>query len=297
MVNYIYFLEDSMGYYKEKMIEHLKIKGFSPKTIKAYTSCMKNFIKFIKIPPDKVEHNDIYLYQLDLVKNRKVSYCYFNQTVCALRFFYRHVCKKDWNIEHIAYQKKGFSLPHVINKQEVKSLLSQIDNIKHKAIVSTIYSAGLRLQEAVNLRVEDIDSKRLLLRVHQGKGRKDRYVMLSPILLKLLRKYYRNTYPKPITYLFTGSNHPNHIHPRHVQRIVQEARYKAGIKKQVTPHTLRHSFATHLLEDGVNIRIIQRLLGHRSLITTALYTHVASNYVNRTQSPLDTLLGKEDQDE
>ncbi len=278
-----------MANFREKMIQTLRVKGYSKRTEDAYVKCMFNFIKFQMIPPDKITPEYINLYQVHLVKNRKVSYCYFNQTVCAMRFFYKYVLKKDWSIEHIAFQKKGFKLPNVLSKQEVKRLLSVIENIKHKAIAITIYATGVRLQELLNLTITDIDSKRMTIRIKQGKGRKDRYVMLSEELLKILRKYYENVKPKPKTFLFPGMYLNKHMNRRQVQRVIHDAGLKAGIKKPATPHILRHSFATHLLENGTNIRIIQRLLGHRSLVTTALYTHVATNYVNETKSPLDTL--------
>jgi len=279
--------------YKEKMRQVLQVKGYSKTTEKAYIKCMFNFIKFHMIPPDKITLEDINLYQVHLVKNRKVSYCYFNQTVCAMRFFYKYFLKKDFCVEHIAFQKKGFKLPNVLSKKEVQKLLSVIENIKHKAITYTIYATGVRLQELLNLTITDIDSKRMTIRVKQGKGRKDRYVMLSGKLLKILRKYYESVKPKPKTFFFPGISLIKHINRRQVQRVIHDAGLKAGIKKSATPHILRHSFATHLLENGTNIRIIQRLLGHRSLINTALYTHVATNYVNETKSPLDTLLEEE----
>jgi integrase/recombinase XerD len=234
-----------MAKFKDKMQQDLRVRGYSRKTEKAYIHCMRNFIKFHMIPPDKITEEDIYLYQVHLVNDRKVSYCYFNQTVCAMRFFYRYTVKKDWNIEHIAFQKKGYNLPNVLNKQEVQRVFSVIENIKHKALAYTIYATGVRLQELLNLTVNDIDSSRMTVRIKQGKGRKDRYVMLSSQLPKLLREYYRNIEPKPKTFLFPGVHLKKHINPRQVQRVVHDAGLKAGIKKPVTPHILRHSFATH----------------------------------------------------
>lgn len=185
--------------------------------------------------------------------------------------------------------KKRFVLPAVLNKQEVFSLIESAVIPKQKAIISTLYATGARLAELVNIRIEDIDGTRKVLTIRQGKGGKDRAVPLSDKLLKYLRNYWRSCLDKPTTYLFTGTDISKHLGMRWVQHIVKDTAQKAGIKKRVSPHTLRHSFATHLLEDGVNIRVIQFLLGHRNLKATAAYMHVAKNYVNQAKSPLDAL--------
>lgn len=192
----------------------------------------------------------------------------------------------------IPFQKKKKSLPIVLAPEELKALLEEVTNIKHRALLETVYSAGLRVNEACCLRVEDIDSKRMAIRIREGKGGKDRYVMLSPKVLDTLRQYWRESKKKPVTILFPGRRGTDKpISDRTIQKIVTNAAAKAGIKKKVTTHTLRHSFATYLLENGTNIRVIQQLLGHKSLNSTMLYTHVAKNGVVGTRSPLDDLKG------
>lgn len=278
-----------MGKYHDMMENELKIRGYSKKTQETYLRCMKNFIKFHNKSPDVLNPEDIKKYQVHLVNEKKVSWTVFNQSVCAIRFFYTTTLNNEWDIKHIPYQKKRKKLPDVLSKTEITQLLSAIDNIKHRAIAETLYSTGLRLQELLNLTYKDINSHRMSIRVKEGKGKKDRYVMLSKRLLATLRSYWAASDPKPHIYFFPGKNPEKPLHPRSVQLIIEQAGKKAGIRKKVTPHILRHSFGTHLLEDGRNIRGVQLLLGHRNLSTTAIYTHVAKNFINETPSPLDTL--------
>jgi integrase/recombinase XerD len=278
-----------MGKYRDIMTKELKIRGYSPKTQENYLRCMRDFVKYHMKSPDELNIEDIKDYQLHLVESKKVSYTVFNQSVCAIRFFYKNALQKDWEIKHIPYQKRRKKLPDVLSKEEVQSLINAVEHIKHKAIIQTIYSAGLRLQEAISLTYRDINSTRMSIRIREGKGKKDRYVMLSDRLLLTLRRYWKESKVKPYKYLFPGRDPSKQMHPRSVQYLVEQAGKKAGLKRKATPHLLRHSFGTHLLEDGVNIRIIQLLLGHRSLRTTEIYTHVAKNYINITPSPLDTL--------
>jgi len=238
--------------------------------------------------PDQLAAEDVKQYQLFLTKDRRVTWSTFNVNVCAIRFFYRNVLRVEWNVEHIPYQKTGTRLPVVLSGEEVIALLDAATNLKHRAILMTLYSAGLRTGEAIHLRLEDIDSQRMMIRVEQGKGRQDRYVMLSRKLLETLRRYWLMSRPDP--WLFPGQVPSSPITYRSVDRIFACAKAKAGIRKRVVPHSLRHSFATHLLERGVNIRVIQRLLGHRNLRSTEVYTHVAESYIRDTKSPLDDLL-------
>ena len=194
----------------------------------------------------------------------------------------------DWSVEQIRYHKTGKKLPVVLSGEEVVALLDAATNLKHRAILMALYSAGLRASEAAHLRLSDIDSQRMMIRISQGKGRKDRYVMLSRKLLETLRRYGLERRPSP--WLFPGQGSCKPISYKYVDRLFARAKNKAGIRKRVVPHSLRHAFATHLLEHGVNIRVIQRLLGHRSLRSTEVYTHVAESFVRDTQSPLDDLL-------
>jgi site-specific recombinase XerD len=240
-------------------------------------------------PPDELTVEDIKDFQLYLTKERKVAWATFNIYVFAIRSFFLETLKKDWEIKFIPYQKTGRRLPEILNGTELNAMFQSLSNIKHQAILITTYSAGLRVSEAVHLRVSDIDSKRMVIRVDQGKGRKDRYVPLSDALLPVLRKYWKIV--RPNDWLFQGQDPKHPLTRSSVERIFKKAKKDAGITKNVTIHSLRHSFATHLLEMGVDIRTIQKLLGHRSLSSTMIYTHVAENYINTTGSPLDRLEG------
>lgn len=204
--------------------------------------------------------------------------------------FFNHIVGNDWSVKHIPFQKKHKTLPVVLNKKEIVALLSAIQNPKYYAIASTLYGAGLRLSECLNLKLQDIDSENMLITVRDGKGKKDRQTILSKKLLEILREYYRKINEKPILYLFpkgTDLNKP--FSKRQTQGFIQKAGLTARIAKPVTPHVLRHSFATHLLDDGINLRKIQIMLGHKSLRTTAVYTHVAKDFLKEVHSPLDTL--------
>ncbi len=278
-----------MGKYYDMMSNELKIRGYSKRTHEIYLRCMRDFIKFHMKSPVELDLDDIKAYQIYLVNDKEVSYTVFNQSVCALRFFYKNTLRKEWEIKHIAFQKKRKKLPDVLSAQEVSRLINAPEYIKHKAIIQTFYSTGMRLEELVNLTFKDINSDRMSVRIRQGKGRKDRYVMLSETLLETLREYWKQSDPKPYKHLFPGRGKDCRIHTRSVQHAVVMAGRKAGLNKRVTPHLLRHCFGTHLLEMGVNIRVIQLLMGHRSLSTTTIYTHVAKNYISETPSPLDVL--------
>lgn len=280
--------------YQDRMVEEMQVRGLAEKTQKLYAAHMGYFIKFSEVPPGRITLESIRRYQLHMVE-RKLSWSYFNQAVQAIRFFFRFALPRDWRIEMIPFQKQRTLLPEVLATEEVTALINAVQNIKHQAILETVYSGGLRVNEVRRLRVTDIDSKRMTIRIQQGKGGKDRYVMLSPKLLETLRQYCREakrTRPgkMPKTWLFPGvGNGDDPINERTIQKIVKKSAKKAGIRKRVTTHTLRHSFATHLLESGTNIRVIQQLLGHRSLNSTIIYTHVAKNGPIETRSPLDDL--------
>ena len=274
-----------MGKFHDLMDRDLQIRGYSLSTRKVYLARVRGFVRFFMSAPDLLAIEDIKRYLLDLTQVRRVSWSSFNQTVCALRFFYSVTLEKDWDIQRIPYQKTGRKLPQILSREEVETLLGALDNLKHRALLTTIYSGGLRLQEVLNLRISDIDSERMVIRVEQGKNRKDRYVMLSEELLPTLRQYWKAY--RPDHWLFPGQDPSNRLNPSSVQRVFKKAKKIAGITKPVTVHSLRHSFASHLLEDGTNIRVIQKLLGHKSVRSTEIYTHVASNYVNQTRSPLD----------
>jgi site-specific recombinase XerD len=276
-----------MGTFRDRMDRDLQIRGYSLNTRKSYLGYVKDFVRYFMLPPDQLTPEHIHQYQLHLTKERKVAWGTFNQAVCALRFFYAVTMEKDWDIRHIPYQKTGRRLPEILSRDEVKRLFDVTANVKHRALLMTMYSGGLRPEEVTNLRATDIDSQRMMIRIEQGKGRKDRYVMLSKEVLAILRDYWKKC--KPEGWLFPGQIPGQPLDRSSVQRIFKQAKQKAKITKPCTTYSMRHSFATHLLEDGTNIRVIQRLLGHKSLRTTEVYTHVAETYVSDTPSPIDRL--------
>ena len=276
-----------MGKFHDRMKADMEIRGFSPNTQSAYLRWMRAFVQHFMCPPDQLTLEHIRRYQLHLTRGREVATGTFNHAVAALKFFYRTTLKRDWAIEQIPYRKKVCKLPEILSPQKISALFSAVKNLKHRAILMTLYAGGLRASEVAHLKVTDIDSHRMVIRVDQGKGRKDRYVMLSPRLLEVLREYW--TLFRPRTWLFPGKPSTKPIDRATVGRILHKAKKAAGITGRLYPHLLRHSFATHLMEQGTNLPAIQMLLGHRSLRSTAIYTHVAKNYLQETLSPLDTL--------
>lgn len=280
-----------MGKFREQFERDLQIRGYSPNTVRQYVYCVRNLVKYFMRPPDKLTIEDINDFQLYLTKERNVAWATFNTYVYAMRFFFLETLKKDWKITAIPYQKTGRKLPEILSGAELCALFQSLSNIKHRALLMTVYSAGLRVSEVVHLKVSDIDSQRMVIRVKQGKGRKDRYVPLSAELLPILRLHWKVT--RSTDWLFQGRDPKQPLTPRSAERTFLKAKKKAGINKNVTIHSLRHCYATHLLEKGTDIRTIQQLLGHRSLSSTQIYTHVAKNYVNQAGSPLDTLDGLE----
>ena len=269
---------------RTRMLEDLRIRNFSPHTQKAYVRYVARFARHFGCPPDQLGPEDIRAFQVHLADAR-ASFGTLVQVVSALRFFYGVTLGKDWVVERIPYPKPESRLPVVLSREDVIKFLSSPRNINHRAFLTTCYAAGLRVSEVTHLRVSDIDSKRMVIRIHQGKGKKDRMVPLSATLLELLREYWRVVQPR--VWLFPGKERIRPITRRSVQRVCVQARRAAGLGDKVTAHTLRHSFATHLLEAGTNVRTIQILLGHRSLRTTATYTQVAMSEVLSTKSPLD----------
>ena len=276
-----------MGEFREAMRRDMRIRGFSVHTEKSYLGWVKDFVRYHMRPPDTLGLEDVHRYQLYLTEERKVAPSSVNVAAAALRFFYGVTLDVEWDIERVPYQKKGRRLPEILSRHEVRRLLGGLDNLKHRTLLTTTYAGGLRVSEAVTLRISDIDSQRKVLRVDQGKGRKDRYVMLSETLIALLRQYWKAYRPRH--WLFPGQIPDRPLTRSSMQRVFVKARRAVYITKRVSAHSLRHSFATHLLESGTNIRVIQRLLGHRSLRSTEIYTHVASNYLTETSSPLDAL--------
>lgn len=279
-------------HFETLLADTLTAHGRSPRTVATYTWMLRGFTKYLKahLPKslDEVTPDDLATYQRYLVAERKVSFCTLNQTTCALRFFYRTCLgHADWDFSRMPLTRKRRTLPEILSPQEVADIFDACRNLKHKALLMTSYSGGLRLGETLGLVISDIDSQRMVIRVEQGKGRKDRCVMLSPTLLNTLRTYYMAF--RPVRFLFEGRKRGEPLSPSTAEKVFTAAVGRVGIRKGVSFHSLRHAFATHLLEDGINIRVIQALLGHQSLMTTQVYTHVAHTYVNATKSPLDRL--------
>lgn len=272
---------------RQRMIDDMKLRNLAPKTQVTYVTQVARFAKHFGKSPELLGREDIRAYQVYLVNEKRVSWSLYNQTVCALRFFYRATLQRDWVIEHIPFPRQEKKLPVVLSLSEVARFFEAIANLKYRAILMTAYAGGLRTSEVVRLRVSDIDSQRMVIRIQLSKGHKDRYVMLSPRLLELLREYWKVV--RPSGWLFPGKKPGRYISASAVQRNAQKATLQSRLGKNVTVRALRHSFATHLLEDGTNVRIIQVLLGHSSLQTTARYTHISASTVCATRSPLDLL--------
>jgi integrase/recombinase XerD len=272
---------------RRKMLEELQLRNHSPHTQRAYIRCVADFARHFNTPPDRLGPQQVHEYQLFLVHRKKLSWSPFSQAVCALRFFYHDVLHRHWMIEYIPYPRHEEKLPVVLSPAEVAAVLEATRNLRHRTILMTIYAAGLRVSEVTHLRVADIDSQRQVICVRQGKGRKDRQVMLSPKLLEVLRIYWKSYRPR--VWLFPGESEEHPVSSETVRRICQQAGEAAHLSKRISPHTLRHCFATHLLEDEIDLRRIQLLLGHRNLKTTAKYLHVSNLAVRTTASPLERL--------
>ncbi|HYE12521.1 MAG TPA: site-specific tyrosine recombinase/integron integrase [Patescibacteria group bacterium] len=274
---------------REQMKMDLELKGFSPNTQKLYIAHVKRFAEhFMKSPLDLGE-SEIKEYLHFLITERNLSNSYVSGTYSALKFLFETTLKRQWEMEGIPRTKRQKKLPIILSKDEVKRLFNVTTNLKHRTILATIYSAGLRVSEAANLKLKDIDSSNMQIRVEQGKGSKDRYTILSDKNLELLRQYYK--LHRPTTWLFPGQSIEEPVTSRTIQRVFEISKQKAGINKDVTVHSLRHSFATHLLEAGTDIFHIQLLLGHSSVKTTSIYIHLTSKNLMNLKSPLDTIVG------
>jgi integrase/recombinase XerD len=271
---------------RRRMIEDMTVRGFGEKTQSDYIRHVKNFTLFLGRSPDRAQCEDLRLYQVHQRK-QGVQPPTMNGAVAALRFFFTTTCNRPEMARHLTLVRQPQKLPVVLTLEEVARLIEAAPSPKYKAALGVAYGAGLRVSEVANLRVSDIDSERMVIRVEQGKGKKDRNGMLSPRLLVLLREWW--LVGRPTTWLFPGRDSLLPITPRQLHRVVCETAGAVGIEKRVSPHTLRHSFATHLLEQGVDIRLIQVALGHSKLDTTARYAHVASKVLREMVSPLDQL--------
>jgi len=276
-----------MGKFKDAMERDLQIRGYATTTQYAYLNSVYHFVRWFRQAPDRATLADVNRYQQYLTAERQLAYATFNRAVAALRFFFKVTLQREWDITRIPYHKRGRRLPEVCSAPDVVRLLNAVRPLKHRVILWTVYAAGLRIREVVRLRVDDVDRARRTIRVREGKGRKDRVVMLAPTLATALDHYEAVEAPDP--WLFPGQPRTRHISPQGVRFFLRQARAAAGIRPSVGVHTLRHSFATHLLEAGTNIRVVQALLGHRSLSSTAIYCHVAKTALDTTASPLEAL--------
>jgi site-specific recombinase XerD len=272
------------------MIEDLKLKNYSPRTIETYVTHVARFAKFHKRSPEVLGPEAVREYQLHLLHSG-ASWVIFNQTVCALKFLYRVTLHVGWPVDKIPYGRKPRKLPVVLSQDEVVSLIDAVTHAVCRMALLTAYAAGLRITETVAIKAEHIDSARMVLQVEQGKGQKPRLVPLSEVLLRNLRDYWRDGRPKVkgSPWLFPSEDPAKPLHVTTIERACQRARAKAGITKHATPHTLRHAYATHCLEAGVDLRTVQALLGHAQLATTAIYTHVQRKLVMEAKSPLDAI--------
>jgi site-specific recombinase XerD len=272
---------------RRRMTEDLILHNRSPKTSRLYINRVADFARYFHRSPDQLGPEHVRAYLLHLVQERQVSWNVYRPARLALQFFYRVTLGREGVVETVACPKAPKTLPVVLSQDEMARFLDALDNPKHRALLMTAYAAGLRLSEVAHLRVEDIDSARMVLHVRRGKGHKDRDVMLSPRLLAVLREYYATDRPGP--YLFPGRRPDQPVSPRTVQMVGQRALEASGLSKHVHMHTLRHSFATHLLESGTDLRAIQVLLGHHSFSTTARYLHITTAALKSTRSPFDGL--------
>jgi len=269
------------------MFEDLQLRNYSEQTTRAYLRCVADFAKYFGTSPEHLGPEQVRTYQLFLVQDKQLAWSTVVQTVCALRFFYTVTLRRPMMLEYIASPQRPLTLPIILSQAEVATLLTTPRNLKHRAILTTLYAAGLRVSELCQLQVTDIDSARMVLRVRQGKGQQDRYVMLSPKLLPLLRQYWQQDKPQP--WLFPGHPRTRPITTKAVYLVCRRAGQAAHLPKLIHPHLLRHAFATHLLEAGIDLRRIQLLLGHRSLRTTSRYLQVTPHALHATPSPLDAL--------
>ncbi|MFZ1962060.1 MAG: site-specific integrase [Roseiarcus sp.] len=271
---------------RRRMIEDMTIRNLSPATQRSYIHAVSKFSQYFRRSPDRLGLEDVRAYQVHLA-SKGLAWASLNQVVCALRFFYGVTLGEPTIPERITYAREPRKLPVVLSGDEVVRFLEAVSSLKARVALTTAYAAGLRVSEVAALKIADVDSRRMVMRIERGKGGKERYVMLSEPLLAILRSYWRLA--RPERFLFPGRGPDKPIEPTVLHAACRSAAAVAGLDKQVSVHVLRHSFATHLLESGVDIRIIQVLLGHENLSTTARYTRVSTQLIGNTASPLDRL--------
>jgi site-specific recombinase XerD len=281
-----------MTHLRKMMLEELERRNYAQSTIHSYLRTVAEFSLHFHRPPNQLGPDHIRQYQAHLFGQRKLAPSTVTQRLAALRFFYIKTLRKPWSVTETPYPKKVQRLPIILSTEEVAQLIDSALTAFHRILLMTLYATGVRRAELARLKITDIDSRRMIIHIQGGKGRKDRDVMLSPTLLQALREYWRGLRRKPTDWLFPGgrwhtANHP--ITPKVVWNACEKAAQRAGIHKKIHPHTLRHCFATHLLEAGADLRTIQVLLGHRDLEETTIYLHLSQRHLNATASPLDSL--------
>jgi len=270
----------------QQIHQRLIIKRYSPSTVSTYLSCLTHFFNFHKTKnPETLSKQDI-LYYLEFLVKKGYSKSSQNQYINSIKFYYEKFLEREKQYYFIDRPIKDKKLPIVLSKEEVQSLFNQVYNLKHKTILVLIYSCGLRISELINLKINDIDTQRMLIQIRNSKGNKDRQVQLAEQIHQLIKRYNNEYNPKQ--FLFNGLNSFQYS-TASIQKIIKRAAIKADIRKNVTPHTLRHSFATHLLEDGIDIRYIQTILGHSNIQTTQIYTHVSSRHLKNIKNPTDDM--------
>jgi site-specific recombinase XerD len=274
----------------ESIEAELTLGGYSPATGKSYRNHLLRFRRYLQREPGACGEEEVRGFLLHMLNEKQVSRAHHNQAVSALKFYYQRVRRQPLTVAQVPRPRREHKLPVVLSRSEVMRLFAAIDNLKHQALLMLAYSAGLRVSEVVRLKIADIDVDRGLLRVYRAKGRKDRYTPLSKVALEVVWAYRKAD--QPGSWLFPGARQDGHLNKRSVQKVLEQARRKAGLQKHFTMHSLRHSFATHLLEDGTDLRYVQEMLGHSRPETTMIYTHVTQKDVRRIRSPLDNIVPK-----
>jgi site-specific recombinase XerD len=268
-----------------KFLKILEVKRYSKSTQKTYIQAISQFLDyFSKKDPAELNHEDIFRYVEHKIKDKQISFSTQKGIIGAIKLFYKHIYNKNIKIDYIYPDRREHKLPKVLSAGDIKKVLGSIDNLKHRTLISTIYSSGMRISEVLNLKISDIDSKRMMVRIENSKGNRDREVMLSENLLILLREYYKAYKPKK--YIFEGQGGGKYT-ARSAEQVFKKALRNAKINKEASLHTLRHSYATHLIEQGIDIRIVQELLGHKNIKTTQIYTHITDIRKLKIKSPFD----------
>jgi integrase/recombinase XerD len=276
-----------MNTLREKMLAELQLRGITPRTQTAYLREIAKLENYFNKSPEDLGEEEVKEYLVHMLEDRGLSSGTYKYYAAGIKFLYRTTLNRGEVVEKIKYPKAKIKLPVVLDLSEVRTMLSVMENLKHRAVLTITYSAGLRVSETAHLKVTDIDSKRMMVRVRQGKGGKDRYTILSKTTLECLREYWRAYRPKD--WLFEGQKEGSHICYTSIRNIFVEAKERAGITKPVGPHSLRHAFATHLIEAGTSLHHVQLLLGHKSPKTTTVYLHVSKMNLAQVCSPLDSI--------